>query len=436
MQGEISMKHLLSIALLFTVVFGRIDHAQAESVEFRNPTVENHYPDGITFRVEVCGREEYSSTDFDYTIDPFPKLDSEWIDAGLTFYEGQTSDGCFIQKLDLDTKPLDLPPFTVIHYYWSLGESEPGVPNSPIYAFSYRDSTLAWKSLVNRNLIVRWHDRPDSFGQEVMSIAEIAYQDQAELYNGSLEGPITIVITNTQEEFDAWRAEDDVAGGTAFPEVYLTTQVVEDEQGYENWLYDVIPHEISHIFFGNLLEKNHSLPLWLNEGFATYLEYSDHWDEWTAIRSSYGADSVWALSELEPYFRADEPDVYYAYAEGYYAVLYMYETYGDEAVSHLLSELQAGNATEIAFQHSFGVSLDQFESEYIVWLTTQIGTPPPSTALPMQTTDLDIAKQLGFSLIMIICVSPIFLVGFGVLGLGFLWVLNDIFSVKEKTTLP
>lgn len=113
----------------------------------------------------------------------------------------------------------------------------------------------------------------------------------------------------------------------------------------------------------------------------------------------------------------------------------MYEVYGDEAVSRLLGELSAGSGTNTAFKDAFGVTLDQFESEYMVWLESRILSPPPSTALPSQTTNADIAKQLGLSLIMSICFAPIFFVGFGALGLGALWVLNDIFSVKEKTNL-
>lgn len=283
------MKQLFGTMLLFAVSLGHVNQAdvfrQQESVEFRNPSVESHYPDSVTFRIEVCGRKEYPSTDFDYTTAQYPETDSsDWIDTGLTFYEGQTSDGCFKQKIDLDTKQLQVPPFTLIHYYWSLSEAKSRVSSSPMYVFYYTDTTRVWKTLANKHLIVRWHDRPDSFGQEVMSVASIAHRDQAELYHGSLNGPITIVITNTQEEFAAWRPGDNFAAGTAFSESYLTVQVVEGERGYQNWLYDVIPHEISHIFFGNLIEKDRALPLWLNEGLATYQEYSDHWDEWGGMR--------------------------------------------------------------------------------------------------------------------------------------------------------
>ena len=434
------MKQLLGGMLIFAALLGHINQPDAfkqqESVEFRNPSVESHYPDSVTFRIEVCGRKEHPSTDFDYTTAQYPETDaSGWMDAGSTFYEGQTPDGCFKQKIDLDTKQLHVPPFTLIHYYWSLSEAKSRVSSSPMYTFYYTDATRVWKTLANKHLIVRWHDRPDSFGQEVMSIASIAYQEQVELYHGSLKGPITIVITNTQEEFAAWRPEDNFAAGTAFSESYLTVQVVEGQRGYQNWLYDVIPHEISHIFFGNLIEKDRALPLWLNEGLATYQEYSDHWDEWGGIRAAYDGDSVQSLAELAWYFEDQEPQVYYAYAQSYYAILFMYEVYGDEAVSRLLSELSAGSGTNTAFNDAFGITLDQFESEYMVWLESRIVTPPPSTALPSQTTNADIAKQVGLSLIMIICFSPIFFVGFGALGLGLLWVLNDIFSMKEKTNL-
>ncbi len=405
--------------------------AQQEAVEFRNVKVQSNYPEGITFRIEICGRTPQSDVAFHYTTSKDATQYWGWTEETWTLDEGQTSDNCDKRKFYLETKEFEIPLFSQIKYYWSVEQNDK-VSQSPHYIYYNRDASHDWKTLENRDFVILWHDRPAEFADEVMSIALMADQDQSKFYSLILESPITIVITNTEEEFDAWRAGDDYAWGMAFDENDLTIQYVPEDSGYRDWLYQVIPHEISHIYVGHLVERYSHVPHWLSEGLAKYQEYSDHRDEWFAIKEAYNTDGVRSLSELEDGFGDEETTVYYAYAEGYYAVLYMGEEYGPEALSTLLYEFGRGSNDDAAFFKAFGVSPIQFDSDYLVWLEKRIETAPPDTGIRKHMTVGEINRL--YFLLVAMCTLPLCFIVLGAGMLVTIWKVVSASSAKEKMT--
>lgn len=381
----------------FLLVIGLISSAwsaphpvfQAE-IEFRNASVENQYPAGIVFRVEVCGTTSASRLIFNYQEPNFWAWEK---DAG-TVFEGETADHCDRYRYFLDTQALSVPPFSPIKYFWSVTEASAVMGRSSNYVYSYRDTTYEWNTLEEGKLVIWWHDRPDQFASDVMFVAARAYEDQAEFYSLSLESPITIVMTNTEEEFSAWREEEDNAGGMAFSQVSLTIQLVDDEMAYYQFLYydwmkDVIPHEISHIYFNHLVKRYSGASFWLDEGMATYNEYSDHWEEWKTVKAAHDAGELRSLEQLDDDFWEDSENIDLAYAESYYAILYMDEVYGQDAIDTLLYEYSRGTGETAAFEKSFGKTPEQFETDFLAWLPKRLETYPPDTniATPPQSSE-------------------------------------------------
>jgi len=434
------------IILLFTALVlqstAQITPALAQnSISFSITEVENHFPDEMVFRVTVTSTgADILSAKFAFTNDNLYGSRSYTKDP-IEFSPGPTVQLTYT----MDTRDITTPPMMSYLYHWEVEDADGNKVQSEEVSIRYDDNRYDWQILENKDISVWWHDRPETFGQTIFDIASEAVSFQQELFQADLDFQTRIVISNTQEEFNSWRnVEHDWIGGQTFSNFGITNQIVEGEYYLDTWLNGVIPHEISHIFFNQVVyNRTVNVPVWLNEGLAQYNEFITHEREMGLVETAAKGGSLVPLTALEDGFGSYNVDrVYLSYAEAYSAAAYLVETYGNEGLSALLAAYKKGEPTDEAFQTALGVSADQFEIDwagsvgaenYLIptaWalptflpspttnILTEQGTPVPPSVKNAEASGKTppfspILFPLGIILVIIICLA----VGIGVIPL-------------------
>ena len=421
------MKAISHSLFLFVVLFQPLRSGYAVQtptpIEFRNYEVVNGFPQSLTFEVDICNAPEKSTVYLYYTIGQ-----SSWtLSDNKVFSEDSTEAGCQHRRTSIATR--DEPPMVDIQYYWLVRLKGEQV-QSPRQECLYEDPRFEWQVLRNKEVVVQWHDQPAEFGKKVFDIATRSIEQQRELYGADLQSPAQIIIENTDEEFMSWQLNPDPdTGGLALPWYGMTIQLVDEFS--EEWLNDVLPHEISHLYFYQVTKAGDAWPpLWLDEGLAVYNEFSDHNFEDEIVQNAVLEDRLIPLLLLREGFGAEDHQVDLAYAESYYAVLYILEVHGNERLGKLLDAYNRDKEPAEAFRLAFNQPLDEFEQDWEEWVKTKLEAGIPATTTPSVQGQTPAPYPVRPSLVLILLVCCFSLVGITGLGLVIYLVMD---STMKKT---
>jgi len=359
-----SLLILSAILIMFVTGNQGLSFAQAqESIRFDELAVENHFPDQLIFRSQVSSTDyEIISAEFAYTSENLYTPESYTVET-LEITPGKN----ILLEHSLDTSEFTNPPFMTYSYHWRLEMEDGRKVKSDDITIRYSDNRYDWQVLENDLVGIWWHDRSMAFGEAIFEISNDAIEEQQTLFGSDLANQILVVINNDSEEFSSWHyISYDWVGGETFSDYGITVQIVMSENPSNSWLYDVIPHEISHIFFNQVTyNPTVSIPVWLNEGVAQYNEFSDN--DWILeeVRFEASRGELIPISSLARGFGAyDTNRVYLAYYESLSAVAYLVDTYGNQGLSALLAAYREGVTTEEAFLQAVGVNATQFELDW------------------------------------------------------------------------
>ncbi len=375
----------LLIVLITSFLFqGAVQFTPAlaqNSVQFSETEVINHFPDELVFRVRVTSTGAYiESAKFAFT------------NEGLYSSRSYTKDPIditagteVILEYVLDTRDFTTPPMMAYLFHWEVVDSDGNKYQSDPVTINYEDNRYDWQVLENDDIGVWWHDRSEAFGQTIFDIAADSVTHQQELFQTDLDFQMRIVISNSDEEFNSWHnIAHDWIGGQTFSNYGITNQIIKGENYQDAWLNSVIPHEISHIYFNQVVHNPIvSVPVWLNEGVAQYNEFISHDWEMNQVENAAQDGKLVPLSALEDGFGSYDVDrIYLSYAEAYSATAYLVETYGNVGLSSLLAAYKEGEPTDEAFQTALGISADQFELDWAASVGAENYLIPTAWVLP------------------------------------------------------
>jgi WD40 repeat protein len=140
--------------------------------------------------------------------------------------------------------------------------------------------------------------------ERVAAYAESAYQHISAELKHDLSQKVPLILFKTSSEFQ----ENNIAGGEvpegvlAFAEPERNRMVLPIDEPYDQ-LYDLITHELTHVFEFDIIPRGlglmNNLPLWMDEGLADYM--TGNWNplDLMTLRDVAITDNVPKMSELE-----------------------------------------------------------------------------------------------------------------------------------------
>ena len=132
-------------------------------------------------------------------------------------------------------------------------------------------------------------------------------------------------------------------------------------------LRQIIIHEVVHILVGRLAGNAH-VPRWLNEGIATYFAGETGYAEGKELSRAQLTKQLIPLDNIDAVLSFKTLKAHLAYQQAYLAVVYIAERYGESALPELLRALREKGEIHAAFRATFGLSLEQFETEWRAYL--------------------------------------------------------------------
>jgi tetratricopeptide (TPR) repeat protein len=160
--------------------------------------------------------------------------------------------------------------------------------------------------------------------------------------------------------------------------------------GYD-WL-DTVAHEYVHYAVSNV--SRNTVPIWLHEGLAKYLE-----SRWRGPYGGAMTPSTLALlgnrvrkNDLVPFEKMHPSmallptaeDAATAFAEVYFAIDLLYSREGAKGLRELLTQMAAGQSDQRAVEHVFKAPFPQFERAWLAHVKKQ---PFPKELIPRSQKD-------------------------------------------------
>lgn len=288
-------------------------------------------------------------------------------------------------EVPLSTQLLSLPPFAQITYRWQIRDGQGNTLVTENETFEYADNRKDWQETANERLRMLWYGLDDALVAELFAAADQSYQQLAADFGVTLERrPLILLYPDRRafEEFQDFVSNVEFVVGRYFPGHNIIACLITPDLPRE-LLTDTLAHELSHLYSDNYYVGYTRLPLWLEEGLATYHESADLSDELELVQRAAARQRLVPFIELPVAIRANNVQTAnLAYAEGATVFAFIHEMWGQRSVVDFLSAFRRTTHVDTAMRNIFGLGMADFEIAWRAWLGYPVEQVPQAIPTP------------------------------------------------------
>ena len=227
-----------------------------------------------------------------------------------------------------------------------------------------------WTTAKSTHFIVYYKNAPERFISEISDKAEEYYDKITDelgftRYNFWLwDNRAKIYIHDTQADYQAATGQPRWSSGC----VYIKDKVIHSFPFAKNFYDTVLPHEMGHIIFRELVGfDNPGLPVWLDEGVASYTQESKYFVApmvKDAMRNGR-LISLKDLSMMNPQEMSDTAQVDLFYAEAISVVEFLLKRRGQDTFLSFCQALRDKRNFEQALAYAYSYAdIDELDVDW------------------------------------------------------------------------
>jgi hypothetical protein len=274
-----------------------------------------------------------------------------------------------------DMTNASLPPGAEVTYWWMIKNADGNEVETSPEIMHFDDNRYTWQSLTGAvpqggELTLFWYTGSDSFARELMDACQEGLARLTQDIGTYSERPIKIYIYASDSDLKgAMISSNEWSGGVAFTDFGIIAISISPSE--LDWGKGALVHELTHLIVRQATFSPYGqLPIWLDEGLATYNEGELDPVLRSRLEEAISKNELISVRSLCSPFSAYSEKAYLSYAESYTLVEYLLDNYGQGKMLDLLALLKQGNTYDEALTKVYGFDIDGLDAAWRATLTS------------------------------------------------------------------
>ena len=279
----------------------------------------------------------------------------------------------------LNAQFLSIPPFGQISYRWQIRDEQGNELITENRTIEYEDTRNDWQELSNEHLRMLWYGYDEAFASSLFTIVDDAYVRLAAAFGVELTRKPTVVVYSDRQafaEFQGMMNNVEFVIGRYFPGHNITVNLVTEDMPRRVYA-ETLAHELSHLYSDNFYVGFSRIPLWLEEGLATYNESVNPQAKLVMVQLAAARGALVPFIDLPAAIRDSDLTVTnLAYAEGATVFQFITEHWGEARLADFLSAFRRTTSLDSVATQVFGENSVDFELDWRSWLGFPVDEVP------------------------------------------------------------